>query len=83
MPVTLQILIKSGSSAITMQTEGNTVGPETLCFHLANSARIFVWLVTAITKLKVHFQMIIEICNLNQHIERSEYQEQHIWFNDI
>lgn len=83
MPVTLQILIKSGSLAITMQTEGNTVEPETLCFHLVNSARTSVRLVTAIRKLEVHFQIIIEIRNLNQHIERSEYQEQHIWFNDV
>lgn len=83
MPVTPQILIKSGSLAITMQTEGNTVEPETLCFRLVNSAKTSVRLVTAITKLEVHFQMIIEIRNLNQHIERSEHQEQHIWFNDV
>ena len=81
--MTPQILIKSGSLAITMQTEGNTVEPETLCFHLVNSARTSLRLVTAITKLEVHFQMIIEIRNFNQHIERSEYQEQHVWFNDV
>lgn len=40
--MTLEILIKSGSLAITMQTEGNIVGPETLCFHLVNSARTSV-----------------------------------------
>ena len=83
MPVTLQILIKSGSLAITMQTEGNTVEPETLCFHLVNSARTSVRLVTAITKLEVHFQMIIEILKLNQYIDRAEYQEQHIWSDDV
>lgn len=82
MPVTLQILTKSGGLAITMRTEGSTAEPGTLCFHLVNSARASVRLVTATAKLEVHFQMITEIRNLNQHIEGSEYREQHIWVND-
>lgn len=58
-----------------MQTEGNTIEPEAACFHLVNSAMASAGLVTAITELEVHFQMVIEIRNLNWHIERSKYQE--------
>lgn len=70
MLVTPQILIKSGSLEIIMLTEENMIKQETERSNLVNSRMSSVRLETAITKLEVHFPMVIEIHNLNRHIER-------------